>query len=401
MPAHRSRDRQEGPGAYRTTSGRIWFAHALRAVACLVVVATHYLDSFAGVHQAVANEALFPPLTGLPRPTGSLFPWMWVHLHFFPGVFGVALFFLVSGFVIPFSLESGGLRAFFVRRVFRLYPTFWASLALILAVLAVEAHRYHLAFPHRPAAIASNAVLLHPYLGHPVIMGVTWSLVVEELFYALAAVCAWRGLLRHPATPALAGLGLTALAISCSAITPGPATPAWQVALYQLGWNASFVVFIFVGVVLHHLYRGSWRLRVGLPVIVWLLGLYAVCICWGPAGRGVGLVPLVSSLAALAVFVPLLVADRWLPYSRLADWLARISYPLYLIHSTLGYIVIRSVYLRTGSLWVGFAAAFLVVVTLSGLVHRFVEQPGIALGRRLAARLTRKAAGETELRRAA
>lgn len=39
----------------------------------------------------------------------------------FMGSFGIALFFLISGFVIPFSLKFGSVN-FIVRRIFRLYP---------------------------------------------------------------------------------------------------------------------------------------------------------------------------------------------------------------------------------------------------------------------------------------
>jgi peptidoglycan/LPS O-acetylase OafA/YrhL len=48
------------------------------------------------------------------------------------GRFGVALFFLISGFAVPFSI--GGERPpahFFISRVFRLYPACWLALAVL------------------------------------------------------------------------------------------------------------------------------------------------------------------------------------------------------------------------------------------------------------------------------
>jgi peptidoglycan/LPS O-acetylase OafA/YrhL len=93
-----------------------------------------------------------------------------------------------------------------------------------------------------------------------------------------------------------------------------------------------------------------------------------------------------SPLAALVLFVALLLVNRRLPYSRWLDRLAEISYPLYLVHATLGYIVIRAIYLSTGSLYLGIAAAFVVVVVLATLLHRYVERPGNEIGKRLAAR---------------
>ena len=55
------------------------------------------------------------------------------------GVFGVSLFFLVSGFVIPMSLKGKNPKNtvynFFIRRFFRLYPTYWFSIILIAVVI--------------------------------------------------------------------------------------------------------------------------------------------------------------------------------------------------------------------------------------------------------------------------
>src|SRR5262249_17779929 len=117
---------------------RLWFAQGLRAVACLLVVVAHYFEAFLQSHQTTASLALFPPLTELPTP-GFLraFPWLATHGFPFGGV-GVALFFLVSGFVIPFSLQKNSLGGFFVRRFFRLYPTLWVALLLILGILAFQ-----------------------------------------------------------------------------------------------------------------------------------------------------------------------------------------------------------------------------------------------------------------------
>jgi peptidoglycan/LPS O-acetylase OafA/YrhL len=82
--------------------------------------------------------------------------------------------------------------------------------------------------------------------------------------------------------------------------------------------------------------------------------------------------------------VTLLLLNHRLPHGRWLDRLAEISYPLYLVHATLGYIVIRAVYLGTGSLYLGIAIAFTVVLALAALLHRYVERPGNEIGRRLA-----------------
>src|SRR5581483_1243341 len=55
--------------------------------------------------------------------------WSLVHVNL--GKIGVLLFLLVSGFIIPVSLEAGGSNArFWLRRFFRLYPAYWLSILL-------------------------------------------------------------------------------------------------------------------------------------------------------------------------------------------------------------------------------------------------------------------------------
>src|ERR1051325_4796376 len=80
---------------------------ALRGPAVLVVVFEHSIDG------------LFPEV----RTTVS--PW------FDFGKYGVFLFFLISGYVVPASLaRRGDLRGFWIGRVFRLYPAWLVAASL-------------------------------------------------------------------------------------------------------------------------------------------------------------------------------------------------------------------------------------------------------------------------------
>src|SRR4030088_1758729 len=48
-----------------------------------------------------------------------------VYQWFDPGLYGVFVFFMVSGYIVPASLErKGSVRGFWVSRVFRLYPLY-------------------------------------------------------------------------------------------------------------------------------------------------------------------------------------------------------------------------------------------------------------------------------------
>jgi peptidoglycan/LPS O-acetylase OafA/YrhL len=117
------------------------------------------------------------------------FLYRWLDL----GEYGVFVFFLVSGYIIPASLERrGSVRGFWTSRAFRLYPMY--ALALALAAAA-----YHAGYgtirgaEHAPAQSASAWLLMLPnLLTGPNVPNVTWTLSYEMVFYLLlVALFSW------------------------------------------------------------------------------------------------------------------------------------------------------------------------------------------------------------------
>ena len=90
-------------------SSRVVELDALRGIAALAVVAFHYTTQYGQQY-------------GHTTPLGFGFP---------PGNYGVNLFFLISGFVIFMTLERArSAMDFVVSRFSRLYPAYWAAMAL-------------------------------------------------------------------------------------------------------------------------------------------------------------------------------------------------------------------------------------------------------------------------------
>lgn len=113
-------------------SQRIEFAHALRGLAAFSVLISHFCGVFWLSPGAVA--AILNVETPTVVPPAFILP-----LHFSPylnyGSFGVAVFFLISGFVIPFSLKKLSSPAFLIARAFRIYPVYIFSLCVSLGVV--------------------------------------------------------------------------------------------------------------------------------------------------------------------------------------------------------------------------------------------------------------------------
>ncbi|HET9626736.1 MAG TPA: acyltransferase [Kofleriaceae bacterium] len=127
----------------------------------------------------------------------------WIEYDSNFGWVGVQLFFVLSGFLITgILLDTRGapryLRAFFARRVLRIFPLYYGVLVVGLIILPAIGLA-----PHRLLADPQNRVWLWIYLvnwAEPLGRGVTafphfWSLAVEEQFYFV-----WPFVVRH-ATP--------------------------------------------------------------------------------------------------------------------------------------------------------------------------------------------------------
>jgi peptidoglycan/LPS O-acetylase OafA/YrhL len=149
------------------------------------------------------------------------FLYRWLDL----GQYGVFVFFLVSGYIIPASLErKGSVRGFWTSRLFRLYPMY--AVALVLAAAA-----YHTGYgtirgaEHHPAQSVSAWLLMLPnLLTGPNVPNVTWTLSYEMVFYLLlAALFSW-GVHRHSGWYAS---GFAVGAVALGGVLPMAALTRW------------------------------------------------------------------------------------------------------------------------------------------------------------------------------
>lgn len=99
------------------------------------------------------------------------------------GHYGVQLFFIISGFVIFMTVErSKSHMDFLKRRFIRLYPTFWLCMLFTFAVTSfAEIPR----FERSLSDLLANFTMIPGILGYKSIDGVYWSLQVELIFYGI------------------------------------------------------------------------------------------------------------------------------------------------------------------------------------------------------------------------
>lgn len=142
---------------------RLAWLDALRAVAAFLVVYAHLSRYLFTGARAVSAE--------------------WLHA----GPAGVMLFFLVSGYIVPASLERhGDLRRFWVGRVFRLLPLYLTVTVLVVGLGVAGVVPLDPFLSAHPVTAAVGHVTMLPFLlGVPLATPVLWTLSYEMAFYLL------------------------------------------------------------------------------------------------------------------------------------------------------------------------------------------------------------------------
>lgn len=319
----------------------------MRGVAALAVVIFHYLGS------------ILPTL----RPNG-------VEHIVDHGKMGVHVFFVISGFVIPYALQRSGyswsgMGRFMLRRFVRIGPP-----AYVAALAMIAFHLLAMSINGRPVdgdpfpglglqAILANLTFSVELLGTGWYNFVYWSLSTEFQFYLVLALL----------FPLLAN-----------------ESPSWRVAIIMLALIAAS--FIPGPSFFHY----AIYFVLGMLVFLWnetstgrtMILALAVAACVTGIVQGAWLPVAVSVAAALII-----ASDT--PFrTRATDFLGDISYSLYITHAPVAFFaetVIKRIIPMHGT-GAGKALLFLLYLAIALIVawtfHRVVEKPFLRLSKRIA-----------------
>tara|TARA_R110002110_G_scaffold415765_2_gene655175 strand:- start:22381 stop:23520 length:1140 start_codon:yes stop_codon:yes gene_type:complete len=357
----------------------------LRAVAVLGVILQHM------------NGNLFPKLAasqGLPSV-------------FYGGWAGVDLFFCISGFVIARSFLPRAMNPsheepyrylafrFWVSRLFRLAPSAWFWLLVILA-LCVGYNRSgvfgtletNLWWTISGIFNFSNYLFVQYFgVAKPGVSFVYWSLSLEEQFYLLFPIVVWlfkRRLVWFLVAVVLVQLfqerGLYQMMFRTDAIALGvllamthSATAGVLTRLRGIcnGWLACGLVLCLIAALF---YIGSFR-QVEMPLQVGLVALVSAVLVWLCSGAEV-------------------VVCRGGFFGQSLLWIGKRSYAMYLIHIPVLFFIRESAFRADVSLaehpLIASMLALLMIFLLAAANYRWLEAPLRARGKSIAAGIGNK-----------
>lgn len=358
-------------------SSRIAFAHGLRGLAALSVLLSHYTQHF------WTNRPTAAAFLGAPAWDGPAPAVLALHAALPPGFaghFGVAVFFLISGFVVPLSLVGRGRAGFALGRALRIWPTYAAGFAVTTAAVWVCARHFGNPVPFGPVQWLAHLAFLQDVFGLGTIDGISWTLAIEVRFYLLCLLIA-PALRAGRVRPLLAtGLALTGLAALAGTVPWGP---RGQVAFEELALSAQMITFMLVGTVFAARHRGTAGQGACLGAGAALLALFA--LQWAGGIMGFQTLPgLTAYGCALLLFGGLfLLRHRIRRVPAPLDALARVSYPLYVVHAVAGYAVLRLLLEAGTPPGAAILATTSLALAAAALLHALVEVPTQRAGHRV------------------
>ena len=294
--------------------------------------------------------------------------------YFYLGNWGVVLFLICSGFILPVSLErQSSLGRFWVRRVFRLYPLYWVSVVMLTAFGLGDTGLVLSGPPAQSIRIfLANMTMFQAFMGIPHLFTLYWTLTLELLFYLLLSLLF---LLKLNARFSAATLVLILIAIGAELIIPLPFAFSYSTHL----------ILILIGMVAYRHYSGTLRPAIGVGVVLLTPLMLVIPQLVDPGNSHRQLAWVVAQLAACACFgVAYYLRTR--PVHPILRYFGRISYSTYLMHSfVLDTIPQLSSPLLTLLVWL------LALLLVASATYWWVERPMIALGQRL----TRSAVGRS------
>lgn len=308
------------------------------------------------------------------------------------GDYGVAFFFVLSGFVLTWSMKSGmPISTFYWRRIARIYPLHFVTLLLAIPVFYsfVPQPEQWWVKPVNVAILALSFVVLQGWWRDPVVLfsgnPAAWTLTIEFFFYALHPFFS-RVLTRFSRTGAL-----WAAAIVCGIAVA-------QRGLIQLdpaGWFAALPWPVLrlnefaLGMCLAWAFRKGWRPRVHPAVPALGIALYIVAGVLiertAPTSAAYTVFVFYTTAVMTILFGLLIVATsatelaggarwmRWRPLVALGEW----SFAFYLIHATLIYTAMN-IWGPQPPGWqnlVLIAALAVIATAVAAALHLWVERP--------------------------
>ncbi len=367
-------------------------------------------------------------------------PWFLAHLNVaqwvLAGQYGVQLFFVASAFTLARSwhrrrAEHRPLRNYLLRRWFRIAPLYFVGIAAYTTMVLLWIPDFHIPASHYTLkAIAAHLLFLHGWLPFAInnIMPGGWSIGVEMSFYLLVPWLATH--LHRPRSALMAFAAAVPLAGICAygayrfsnsgLVTTHSGGFGWPVDnnTFLYFWLPTQLPVFILGFLAYGLLEDKqlqqWapkrkHLVSAMLLACSLLGFWLISLGMSKDAdpstalpdllrtHFFWLSPTFAGIASCSLLLALALTPWRLLVNPVTTFLGKLSYSLYIVHFIGAWIIAPWVRAHVpweqtqpwgtlGTFAAGVLACLAFAIPVAMLTHRFIEKPGIKLGKSLIAR---------------
>jgi peptidoglycan/LPS O-acetylase OafA/YrhL len=326
----------------------------LRGIACLMVVFFHFL--YRGQIDHWTGEAVYPSVAPIAKF----------------GYLGVHLFFMISGYVIYKSALGRSAKEFASGRFWRLFPAYWAAIVLTSCVVyALHGTQFQISSKD----LLWNFTMLHGIFGMKSVDGAYWSLVVELVFYCYVGLAIKLNLLHRTK-----GIAIVWLALCLANFV---VDSHWINTLFLTRWAPLFLV----GIMAFKVREGdrsvsSWAVLAAAASVAVFQSFW---LARSAAADSADRLEWIFIIALVAIFVTIVHRPRQVRPSKLSNSFGDLTYPVYLTHQNIGFLLLATYSGLIGS-WLALGFALLISLALGFILNQLVERRLTAKMRKIAFR---------------
>lgn len=282
--------------------------------------------------------------------------------YFTYGRMGVQLFFLISGFVIFMTLEKTKTIAdFIVSRFSRLYPTYWASILIIITITLLIAPPLQESMYNLKQVLVNFSMCQYLFKVKDV-DGAYWTLFVELSFYMVMGIIFSLNKMKHIFWICIFWLNLSVVFY-----------------FFEIPFGKYFKVLLllryaplFIGGIGFYLLKNENILRNYILIISSLICYLLIFQEVKPSNTEMTIVLFIYMVMYFFVLGKL----KFLVLKPLL-FLGTISYPMYLIHENVGSSIIYWLKKITDTQIFYLPITILIVVLIAYLINKYIEKHSI------------------------
>jgi peptidoglycan/LPS O-acetylase OafA/YrhL len=336
---------------------RLDYLDSIRGLAALCVVIGHFLDMYVKHNYSGIQ---FSYIEGVVEP-------------FELGRVGVVIFFIISGFVVPYSFNDkegkGVISKFAIKSAFRLYPAFWLS--ILIAIVIGAGIGINILSTEQ---VILNFTMLPKYLGVESVQGAYWTLHLLFVFYVLCCALFFLGKLNNNKV-------LTFMLVSFCLLAVAFAFLRYAYAIRIPIVMPLGLATMFLGALLRNHYSDN---SISNKHVVIILGVYFITMLLAQNLYYLSGWPRWFSAYAVAISVFLFFTYKVNFKHEFLSYIGRISYSMYLLHMLVLAFVFNTFSLFSYQLLGGifsFVLTLILSVLLADISYRIFEMKSAALCR--------------------